>query len=156
MTQGPYHLISIGLLLILSYLVSLLLVRIQIRSTAQHRKFWNTLLLLFFLSTAILGLMLAIKVNYKLDMPIVEKLLVWHVDFGIGMSFIAIFHFTWHWSYYMRIIKGKRDASFPTPSPTSQFRSIPCPSNFQVLRILKILQIPKPVTRIRTREVRRF
>ena len=95
MTQGPYHLISIGLLLILSYLVSLLMVRLQLRSILQHRRFWNNLLLLFFLSTATVGLLLAVKVNYKLDISWIETVLQWHVDLGIGFAAVSIFHLSW-------------------------------------------------------------
>ncbi len=55
MSPGPYHLLSLGTLLLLSYFMSLLMVRNRLISLQNHRKFWNTLLLLFFLSTAIAG-----------------------------------------------------------------------------------------------------
>ena len=93
MIQGPYHVISIGIILTLSYLLSLLMVRIQLLLNANHKRFWNTLLLLFFLSTVLLGLFLAIKVNYKLNVPWVDGVMQWHVDLGIGLSFVSFFHF---------------------------------------------------------------
>ena len=104
MTQGPYHLFSIGLILILSYLVSLLLVRMKLISSPYHKKAWNTLLLLFFLSTAILGLLLAVKVNYKLEISWVESALQWHVDLGIGFAFVSFFHLSWHLGYFKKLL----------------------------------------------------
>jgi spermidine synthase len=100
MTLGPYHLISTGVLLILSYLASLASVRLQLLPRQNHQKFWNSLLLLFFISTAVLGLLLAVKVNYKLNMAWMESVMQWHVDLGIGFAFVAVFHLTWHLRYY--------------------------------------------------------
>jgi len=102
MTLGPYHLFSTGVLLILSYLVSLALVRMQFLQKQRHRKFWNLLLLFFFISTATLGLLLVVKVNYKLQMDWMEGLMQWHVDLGLGFAFVAVFHLTWHWRYYTK------------------------------------------------------
>ncbi len=104
MTQGPYHLFFIGVLLILSYLFSLLSVRLQLITTTGHRRFWNTLLLLFFLSTSILGVILAVKVNYKLEIPWVERALKWHVDLGIGFTSVSLFHLSWHLGYFKKIV----------------------------------------------------
>ncbi|MFC2098300.1 fused MFS/spermidine synthase [Bacteroidota bacterium] len=125
-----YALIPIGLSALLAYGITLILSRVGLISRSLHRQLWNTLLLLTFLTTAILGIILAIQVNYKLEMPVVEQLIVWHVDFGIGMSFIAIFHFSWHWSYYWKIITGKR---IPLPG-----KEEPAPGN----RALSYREIP--------------
>ena len=70
-----------------------------------HQKIWNVILLIVFLATAILGILLAIQVNYKLEWSFVKTALLWHVDFGIGMSFIAVFHWLRHWSYYANLFK---------------------------------------------------
>ena len=70
-----------------------------------HRRIWNILLLVTFLVTAILGLLLTIQINYKLEWSIVKKILKWHVDFGIGMSFISMFHLAWHWNFYTDMLK---------------------------------------------------
>ena len=96
----PYSLIPIGLTALIVYGFTFILSRVGLLPNAQHKQIWNIALLLTFFTTAILGIILAIQVNYKLEMPVVDRLIVWHVDFGIGMSFIAFFHFTWHWSYY--------------------------------------------------------
>jgi spermidine synthase len=59
-------------------------------------------LLFFFISTAALGLLLVVKVNYKLTMAWMESATQWHVDLGIGFAFVAVFHLTWHLRYYTR------------------------------------------------------
>ena len=101
----PYLLLPLSLLLILFYLICLILVKAGIIRQNYHRKIWNTLLLITFLITAVLGLLLAVQINYKLEWNSVRTILKWHVNFGIAMSFIAIFHFIWHWHYYFNILK---------------------------------------------------
>jgi spermidine synthase len=124
MTLGPYHLFSTGVLLILSYLLSLALVRMQFLPKQNHRKFWNLLLLFFFISTAALGLLLVVKVNYKLKMDWMESLTQWHVDLGIGFAFVAVFHLTWHWRYYMRKASGTGTPSYLPWTPHIPFSPI--------------------------------
>jgi len=102
MIEKSYHLISMGTLLVVPYIVSLVMVQKKLITRQGHRRFWNILLLLFFLSTALVGLILAVKVNYKLEISWEEEALQWHVDSGIGFALVAIFHLTWHLRYYFR------------------------------------------------------
>jgi len=140
MTQGPYHLISIGLLLILSYLVSLLMVRLQLLSIAHHRRFWNNLLLLFFLSTALLGLLLVVKVNYKLDISWIETALQWHVDLGIGFAFVSFFHLSWHLGYFKKLIFRDPVSSRPAKlTPHLTFNSMQVKLLFVLLGFISIM-----------------
>jgi len=103
--NAPYLLLPIGILVLMLYLLSWLLSGVNIISKVLHRKIWNSALVIAFLGTAILGLLLAIQVNYKFEWPIVKTLLIWHVDFGIAMSFIGTFHLLWHCKYYLKIFK---------------------------------------------------
>lgn len=114
MTQGPYHLYSVSLLLIAAYLVSLLAMRIRLFPAQGHRRFWNLLLLLFFCSTGTLGILLAVQVNYKLELSWAETALQWHVDLGIGFAMVAIFHLTWHLGYYKRMMSGPSGPPVPS------------------------------------------
>ncbi len=68
-------------------------------------------MLFFFISTSCLGLLLVIKVNYKLTMTWMESVVQWHVDLGIGFAFVAIFHLLWHLKYYTRAAPGTRATS---------------------------------------------
>ncbi len=114
MTGEGYHLISIGTLVLFAYALSLVLVHFEIIPRQLNRRFWNYLLLVFFSSTAVLGLILVLKVNYKWNMTWAEELLQWHVDSGIGLALVAIFHLLWHLRYYTRpqaVPPGKASAS---------------------------------------------
>ncbi len=106
--QKAYLLIPVSSLVILFYLFTLLLSRLRIIKRSTHRKIWNVLLLITFLVTAVLGLFLAIQANYRFKVSFLSRLLILHVDFGIGMAVIAIIHFLWHWDYYTGLFTGKR------------------------------------------------
>ncbi len=105
--NAPYLIFPIGIFLLVLYLLTYLMVRLEILKISVHRQIWNILLLTSFLVTASLGLILAIEVNYKLKIIDIDQMLVWHVDFGIGMAMIAIFHFLWHWTYYIRLFNKR-------------------------------------------------
>ena len=105
--NAPYLLFPIGIFTLSLYLFTLLLCRMGVMEIKTQRKIWNMLLLFTFLITATLGLMLAVQVNYRLKMPFLDEILTIHVDFGIAMSLIAVFHFLWHGNYYLNIL-GKR------------------------------------------------
>jgi spermidine synthase len=106
--QTPYPLLPLGIFTTLLYIISHMLVRLNIWTKTTHLKIWNVILLLVFLPTAILGLLLAIQINYKLEWEIIDKLLKWHVDTGIVLCFVAIFHLIWHFSYYVNLFKRKK------------------------------------------------
>src|SRR5208283_281452 len=92
----PYLLIQIGVLTFILYLSSWLLVGLEIISKALFRKLWNSFLLITFLITGILGILLTIQINYKLEWPVVKTLLNWHVNFGIALCLIGTCHLLWH------------------------------------------------------------
>ncbi len=103
--QGPYHLIPLAVALLAAYLLTLLLVRWQVISQSSHRKIWNSLLLLSFLVSGLLGLLLAVRLNYRLSWPFLDSWLKWHVDAGILLCLAGAFHLTWHASYYLRMFR---------------------------------------------------
>lgn len=103
--QAPYLLIPVGLGVLLSYFFSHLLLWLGTISKKNHRRFWNVVLLITFLITAILGLLLVVQINFKLEWPVIDKFLSWHVNFGIAMSLVAIIHFLWHFNYYLNLFK---------------------------------------------------
>ncbi len=101
----PYLLIPIGILLLLLYLAGEFLVRMKIIPALLHQKFWNSILLITFIVTALLGILTAVQINYKLEWPLAKMLLKWHVNFGISMSFVAVFHLFRHSGYYLNLFK---------------------------------------------------
>lgn len=125
--NAPYGLVPIGLFLILIYSISWFFSRLDILSKAAHRRIWNYALLAVFLATALLGLLLAVQVNARLEIPWTEKALKWHVNFGIAMSLVGFFHLFWHLSYYF----GRRNARNRAVSvcgPSAEAASSPPPA----------------------------
>jgi len=105
--NARYLLIPIGLVLLILYGISYLFSRLEILSKQTHRKIWNYALLATFITAGCLGILMAVQINYKLEVPWTEKVLKWHVDFGIGMTLIGIFHLLWHWRYYLPLKQNK-------------------------------------------------
>jgi spermidine synthase len=98
-----YHVISTGFTAILLYLISYFLYRIGYYTLQLHRKFWNSVLAIAFIITALAGVFLALQINYKWNIPIIKSVLKWHVEFGIGLAITGLFHFIWHLSYFGKI-----------------------------------------------------
>lgn len=107
--KKPYNLVSISLVTFLLYFFTLFLAQKQKIKKVTHRRIWNIMLLLTFLVSGLFGLLLVVQINYNFVMEIFRTILYWHVQFGIAMSLIAIFHFLWHLKYYLNIFKKKSD-----------------------------------------------
>jgi hypothetical protein len=103
-----YEFFSVLIILSFLYFVSLMLAKRKIISLVTHRKIWNILLLVTFLISGISGLILVININYNLDIALFFNLLYCHVETGIAMMIIAIFHIGWHWQYFARIFQFKK------------------------------------------------
>ena len=108
LNEGRYDFISISAGLLLLYAASFLLARKKIISTILHRRLWNALLLIAFLISAGLGTLLVIRLNTGWDIPLPFSTLFWHVEAGIAMTAIAVFHIAWHWPYFKNILKSNK------------------------------------------------
>ncbi|MDM8002369.1 MAG: hypothetical protein QUS66_05570 [Bacteroidota bacterium] len=97
-----YHVVPIGVTLIVIYLFSLYLSASGFTARHSHRRFWNWVLLTAFLAAALFGLFLALRITYKWEVPWAETLMHWHVEAGIAMAFAAFIHLSWHLGYYIR------------------------------------------------------
>jgi hypothetical protein len=98
--------IAIGFFLV--YAVSFFLYKTKRIKTSVHRKVWNVLLLATFLITGIFGLILTIQLDYTLPFTIPFNLLFWHVEAGIVMTLISLFHIGWHFNYYRNLLRSGR------------------------------------------------
>lgn len=114
MFRETYPLLWIGIPGVALYLVSLWLMHQNIITKKNHNYIWNSVLLIAFVLTFILGLLLSIQINYKLEIPFIKGILYYHVLFGIGLAFSGLFHLLWHIKYYIRIFKSKPKSGKPT------------------------------------------
>lgn len=102
-----YPLVEIGGCTLLLYFVTWLLARLKVMKTATHRKIWNVILLFAFLVSGVLGLMLVVQINYDIWGSWFATFMWLHVDFGIVMGIVSIFHILWHTKYFGTLVKKK-------------------------------------------------
>jgi len=106
-----YQTIPILSVLIIMYFISILLVKTQKITLFQQRRFWNSVLLITFLVSGLLGLILAISIDQKFTFDWYLNFLNLHVKFGIAMSIVSIFHLLWHLPYFSSILKNKNSSN---------------------------------------------
>lgn len=109
-----YHVSPIAITLFVAYAFSFILYKTKRIRVTTHRKIWNVLLLATFLVTAVFGLILAIKRDYVLLFYSPINLVFWHVEAGVVMTLVSLFHLSWHFSYYLKLFKRggvKRDVT---------------------------------------------
>ena len=106
-TKATYDLLVIFLALSILYAVSYILSKKKIIRVASHRKIWNILLLVSFLISGSLGILLVIRINYGIAIPLPFNVLYWHVEFSIAMFLISLFHTLWHGAYLKKLFKFK-------------------------------------------------
>jgi hypothetical protein len=104
-----YNVSPIALALLAVYMASFALYKTRRIKIATHRKVWNVLLLATFLFTALFGFVLAIRRDYALIFPFPVNMLLWHVEAGIVMTVISVFHVSWHLSYYRELFRSGRE-----------------------------------------------
>jgi hypothetical protein len=100
-----YHAIFISVALLLSYGTSFYLSKVGKVSLVAHRKVWNVFLALSFFGAALTGTLLALRVIYHLDVNLPFNLLFWHLETGMVMTIVALFHIAWHLSYFKNVFR---------------------------------------------------
>ena len=103
-----YQTIPIIMVLLIIYIITILLVKSKKITLLTQRHFWNIVLLITFLVSGILGLILAISIDQKINLSWYLQFLRLHVKFGIAMSIVSIFHLLWHLPYYSSIFKKQK------------------------------------------------
>ncbi len=101
-----YNLLPILIVSTILYLVTWILSKKKIVSQKLHRRVWNLVLLVSTLVSALLGLFIILNLEFKAGISLPFNMLFWHVEAGIAMSAVAVFHILWHWKYFVRIFKA--------------------------------------------------
>jgi hypothetical protein len=99
-TKIEYYMWQIALVLTLIYISGLYLVKKKKISTIAHRKFWNILLLITFIITALSSIFVLLSLNYNISFSFPINVVFWHIEIGWAMIVISIFHTLWHFNYY--------------------------------------------------------
>jgi spermidine synthase len=104
----PYLLIPLCAVVWSLYFYTWFAVRTGMIAGPFHRRLWNIILLVTFLAAAALGIIQAVLINYKIETTYVKEILVYHVNFGISMSLVALFHLWRHLPYYFPALNRKK------------------------------------------------
>lgn len=103
--RTDYNLFPITLILLLAYAGTWALTKKKKLGVATHRKIWNVLLLAFFLVSGILGIILVLRISHGLQFDLLKNMLFLHVETGIAMAVICVFHTAWHWPYFKNLLR---------------------------------------------------
>jgi hypothetical protein len=78
--------------------LSYLLVKKKMISLPLQRKIWNAVLLICFLVTATIGVLMSLGIYPFKDYFV-------HVEFGIALTTVAVFHILWHLYYFRALFR---------------------------------------------------
>jgi hypothetical protein len=107
--KKPYDLVLISLLTLGLYAFTFILVKTNAMKKTTHRKIWNTILLITALVSCLLGFFLVFQINYGWKMDWFWKVKFYHVEFGIAMTIVALFHIFWHMNYWKTLFKKREN-----------------------------------------------
>jgi hypothetical protein len=100
----PYDLVPISLALIVAYIFTYTLYKKKVIHRALHVRIWNILILVTFLVSAIAGIILIALIEWGITVYLSPSLLFWHVDIGIALFAISIFHIHCYWKSFRKVI----------------------------------------------------
>lgn len=103
-----YNVIPKIILILIAYGVTWFLVKIKKIKLLTHRKIWNILLLITFSVSCLLGLLVAFLIDQGSVPSWYRTVLRLHVDAGIFLTVIGLFHTFWHIKYFKAIFKKKQ------------------------------------------------
>ena len=108
-TKKPYDLILISAITIGLYALTSILAKAGVLKKTTHRKIWNILLLITALVSCLLGFFLVLQINYGWKMDWLWTVKYYHVQFGIAMTIVAVFHILWHMNYWKTLFKKREN-----------------------------------------------
>jgi hypothetical protein len=108
--KHSYYFVPILLATAVLYALTWILSAKKIIKTLFHRKIWNVILLVSMLVSAVLGLFLILSIDFNINITLPFNMLFWHVEAGIALGIVGVFHILWHWRYFAKMFK--------VPAPT--------------------------------------
>lgn len=90
------------------YLVTYTLYKTGLIKKSLHVNLWNFILFCAFLVNALAGFVLMVLLELGVITSINLGLLYWHVEFGITMALVTVFHIIIYWKSTRRLFTGKK------------------------------------------------
>jgi len=103
--KHSYYFLPILLLLAILYTLTWTLSAKKLIRNMLHRKIWNLVLLVSMIVSALLGVFLILAIDFNIKIALPFDMLFWHVEAGIALGIVGIFHIIWHWRYFAKLIK---------------------------------------------------
>ena len=103
-----YEIVIPSIPFVAGYLVTYVLYKTGLIRKSIHVNLWNFILFSAFLVTGGAGFILMILLDLGLFTPLNLGLLYWHVEFGITMALVTIFHILIYWKSTRRLFTGRR------------------------------------------------
>ena len=98
-----YEFVPVSLIIIILYAISYLLYKEDVITEAMHAKIWNIAIFIIGLILAVIGLLISIFAEYGMSITVNALLVFWHVEIGIVLFIIALFHIRLHWDRFKKI-----------------------------------------------------
>ena len=104
-----YDMLLPSIPVLLGYLLTYIIYRKGLMRKSLYVNIWNFILLLVFTVSALAGFVLLILLDMGITVPISPQLLYWHIEFGITVTIVTLFHLHTHWkSSKAMFVKAKR------------------------------------------------
>lgn len=92
-----YDMIIPALPFIGGYLFTYSLYKMDLIKKALHINIWNLIIGLAFLISAGAGFILLLFMEFGIKLPINPELLYWHIELGVTLVLVTVFHFHTYW-----------------------------------------------------------
>ena len=102
--RSSYNFIPIVIGSIILYSITWIMSARKIITQVLHRRIWNVVLLVSALISIIPGAILTINIDLHTRIPLPFNLRYWHVEAGIMLGIVALFHIIWHWRYFAKVL----------------------------------------------------
>ena len=103
-----YDILIPTLPVIVGYLITYGLYRLKIIKKSIHTNIWNLIIGISFLISAGAGFILICLLDLGISLPLSPQLLNWHVEYGITLALVTVFHFHTYWKSSVKMFKISR------------------------------------------------
>ncbi len=91
-----------------AYLATFVFYKKGLIKKALHVNLWNIILLLSFIVSGGAGFLLMVLMELGIVSTVNLNLLYWHVEFGITLTLVTIFHLHTYWKSTKKILFGSK------------------------------------------------
>jgi membrane protein implicated in regulation of membrane protease activity len=103
-----YDIIIPAIPVIGGYLFTYGLYRLNLIRKSLHINIWNLIIGAAFIISAGAGFLLLFMLDFGVALPISPQLLYWHVELGITLALVTVFHFHTYWKSSTIFFRAKR------------------------------------------------